>query len=151
MITSCDIAGLSNLTYLCVCQTQIIDIDFSLSRDKLVEIYLNDCNFLEQDLNIFKNVSNLQHLEIRNHFRKPDQQKQFRNRFKGSLKALKALHKLEELHISNTDIDSGLEHLPENVEVIYCNTNSYPESLCKKLKEQLEPYEKEGIFYDYKA
>jgi len=110
------------LTYLCVCQTQVDKLDFSASKDKLTEIYLNDCNFSEQDLSIFQGLPNLQHLQIRNYFREPEKQKQFRNRFKGSLKPLRTSPKLEELHINNTDISSGLEYLPENVElVIYCS------------------------------
>jgi len=123
-------------------------------KDKLTEIYLNDCNFPEQDLSIFQGLTNLQHLQIRNYFRKPEEQKQFRNRFKGSLKPLKTSPKLEELHIDNTDLDSGLEYLPENAELmIYCsvNVNLHPEPLCKKLQKKLGLHDESKIFYNYQA
>ncbi|CAG8602778.1 7878_t:CDS:2 [Paraglomus brasilianum] len=93
---------------------------------------------------MFQDLPKLQHLQIRNYFREPEKQKQFRNRFKGSLKPLRTSPKLEELHINNTDISSGLEYLPENVElVIYCSAKLRPESLCKELLKELAPYEKE--------
>jgi len=101
---------------------------------------------------MFQDLPKLQHLQIRNYFREPEKQKQFRNRFKGSLKPLRTSPKLEELHIDNTDISSGLEYLPENAElVIYCSAKLRPESLCKELLKELAPYEKENVFYDYRA
>jgi len=49
---------------------------------------------------------------------------------------------IEELHIDNTDIDSGLEHLATKKLVIYCSTNKnlHPEPLCRQVQKQLEPY-----------
>jgi len=101
---------------------------------------------------MFKDLPKLQHLQIRNYFREFGDWEKFRNRFKGSLKPLRNSSNLEELHIDNTDIDEGLEYLPESVEIIYCSTKLWPESLCKKFQERLEPYKKGGgIFYDYQA
>src|SRR5436853_5805579 len=42
------------------------------------------------------------------------------NRFVGSLEPLKNMSKLEVLSIYNTNIDSGLEYLPDSLEVFYC-------------------------------
>jgi len=36
-------------------------------------------------------------------------------KFNGSLRPLRNLSKLKTLHIENTNIDSGLEYLPENI------------------------------------
>jgi len=38
------------------------------------------------------------------------------NKFTGSLEFLKDMNKLEELDINDTDIDSGLEYLPDSLE-----------------------------------
>jgi hypothetical protein len=40
------------------------------------------------------------------------------NRFFGSLESLKKMNKLKTLEISNTNIDRGLEYLPESLEKI---------------------------------
>ncbi|CAG8769956.1 21505_t:CDS:2, partial [Racocetra persica] len=49
------------------------------------------------------------------------------NKFHGSLEPLKKLIKLKDLHISNTDIDSGLEYLPDSVEEFHCSAEKNPE------------------------
>jgi len=43
------------------------------------------------------------------------------NKFFGSLQPLQNLSRLEKLAIWNSNIDSGLEHLPENLKIIYCS------------------------------
>jgi hypothetical protein len=42
------------------------------------------------------------------------------NRFHGSLEPLKSLSKLKDLDISCTDIDFGLEFLPDSIEEFHC-------------------------------
>ncbi|CAI2194893.1 7660_t:CDS:2, partial [Funneliformis geosporum] len=44
----------------------------------------------------------------------------------GSLEPLQGINKLQRINISNTDIDSGLEYLPESVEKVYCDSTVYP-------------------------
>jgi hypothetical protein len=43
------------------------------------------------------------------------------NNFFGSLQPLQNLSRLENLAIWNSNIDSGLEHLPENLKTIHCS------------------------------
>jgi len=50
------------------------------------------------------------------------------NKFTGSLKFLKRIESLKYLDISDTDIDKGLEYLPENVETVYCLSVERPEA-----------------------
>jgi hypothetical protein len=45
------------------------------------------------------------------------------NKFYGSLEYLKDLRVLKCLDITDTDIDSGLEYLPESVEYFGCSDN----------------------------
>jgi hypothetical protein len=47
----------------------------------------------------------------------------YNNKFHGSLEPLKQMSKLKTLDISNTDLDSGLEYLPESVEEFNCSAN----------------------------
>ena len=53
------------------------------------------------------------------------------NRFSGSLEYLKNLSKLTDLNISNTDIDSGLEYLPESVKHFWCSADLRKDARCK--------------------
>ena len=46
-----------------------------------------------------------------------------RNNFAGSLEYLKGMSKLKKLVISDTDLDSGLEYLPDNIEYFYCSSS----------------------------
>jgi len=45
------------------------------------------------------------------------------NPFFGSLEPLKSLTKLKSLNISSTNVDGGLEYLPESLKELYCNKN----------------------------
>ncbi|CFW92728.1 protein of unknown function (Leucine Rich repeat domain) [endosymbiont DhMRE of Dentiscutata heterogama] len=62
------------------------------------------------------------------------------NRFVGSLEPLKKLTKLENLHISNTDIDRGLEYLPNSVEGVVCSTKGRPNSRVKFIAAGMDNY-----------
>jgi hypothetical protein len=44
-----------------------------------------------------------------------------KNRFFGSLEPLKDLTELTHLNIANTDIDSGLEYLPDSLQTLNCS------------------------------
>jgi len=54
------------------------------------------------------------------------------------LKPLEYLTKLKRLHIKNTDIDSGVEYLPNNIHQIHCSSEERPSSKVAKISEQLE-------------
>jgi len=59
----------------------------------------------------------------------------------GSLKPLRNMNKLWYLEISNTDIDNGLEYLPDSLKTFWCSaTKARPNLLVKKLVDQLEVY-----------
>jgi len=67
------------------------------------------------------------------------------NNFCGSLESLKNLNKLKTLHIEGSDIDSGLEYLPESVEEVYCDSTTYPNPNIPnprvvEIQKQLAPY-----------
>jgi hypothetical protein len=98
--------------------------------DKLKKIILFNNN-LEQDLTIFSKHTNLEALCIGNRFVIIDGV--IRNRFYGSLKPLKDLNNLKELHISNTDIDSGLEYLPDGLTDFYCGTSLGPSAKVEEI------------------
>jgi Leucine-rich repeat (LRR) protein len=53
------------------------------------------------------------------------------NNFYGSLEPLKNLSEIQELDIRDTDIDSGLEYLPESVEKFYCSANQKKDAKCQ--------------------
>ncbi|CAG8610353.1 hypothetical protein GLOIN_2v326190 [Rhizophagus irregularis DAOM 181602=DAOM 197198] len=63
---------------------------------------MNNNKFPAQDLSCFTPFINLERLCIVN------------NPFYGSLKPLRDFTYLKEIGIANTDVDSGLEYLPEN-------------------------------------
>jgi len=68
---------------------------------------------------------------------------------------------LKTLYISDTDIDSGLEYLPESLEAIYCSNEEETNSKCSLIKNTLKKCEDEKVYrvgagtegvlyYDYK-
>ncbi|MCE8159263.1 MAG: hypothetical protein I3270_01655 [Candidatus Moeniiplasma glomeromycotorum] len=75
-----------------------------------------------------------------------------RNHFYGSLKSYQNLTKLESICIEATDVDNGLEYLPEsltkedkedlNIECSLHNTNAK----CKAIQDQLRPFEAWQLF-----
>jgi len=94
-------------------------------------------NFSEQDLSFLREFSNLKILRVGTHDEERIQQSIY-NRFTGSLKTLQNMLKLEELSISNTDINEGVEYLSSNIKEIYCLTEARQESKLKEIVEKLE-------------
>ena len=58
------------------------------------------------------------------------------------------MDKLETLDISNTDIDSGLEYLPNSIKMFDCSVNQRPEAKVKKIADELERYRR---FFDIRT
>jgi hypothetical protein len=99
---------------------------------------LKNNNISEQDLSCFSRFINLNTLLIGNSDESKIKQGIY-NRFTGSLEFLKDLTELKRLDIRNTDIDSGLEYLPNKVEEFHCSADER-ESKVKEIETELEPF-----------
>ncbi|CAG8612672.1 10683_t:CDS:2, partial [Ambispora gerdemannii] len=88
---------------------------------------INLANNSINDLSYFKKFIDLRQVYLDN------------NKFAGSLEPLKYLDKLEELDISNTDINIGLEHLPESIQCFNCSSHR-SERKVKLIEAELAPY-----------
>jgi len=111
----------------------------ALKLDNCLKLKKLDCSnndFPDQDLSIFKEMINLEKLKVGN-TRQARIDRGIFNRFYGSLKPLKDLIKLNELDISNTNLDTGLEYLPESLISLECSTKLIPEAKVKSLKQKL--------------
>lgn len=105
-----DLDSFPNLRFLNASNNLLTNLD--LTKQQLLEkLQINDNDFFEQDLSFLSHLVNLTCVRLGN-FQEVRISQNIYNRFKGSLKALEKLNKLEELDIRNTDISSGLEHLP---------------------------------------
>jgi hypothetical protein len=102
----------------------LTNLDFlnTVNPKKIIYLNINDNNFPEQDLSVFSKFVNLKDLLIGNDKEGKNQQENI-NRFYGSLKFLRNIDKLELLDISNTNIDSGLEYLPDSLEKVFCKAS----------------------------
>jgi Leucine-rich repeat (LRR) protein len=97
-------------------------------------LYLNNNNF-KRDLSIFSKLINLKTLKIND------------NPFFGSLKPLGNMKNLEELDISNTNIDSGLEYLPTGLKMIFCKVkDSSPNARCQIIGKVLSKHNKVHLY-----
>jgi Leucine-rich repeat (LRR) protein len=107
----------------------------------LENLRISDNNFPEQDLSQFSHLINLKSLGLGN-----DQFANFGqgiyNRFKGNLEPLKNMNKLYRLDIRNTDIDSGLEYLPESLEYFSCSADKREDAKVKVVEEEFEYFNK---------
>ncbi|WNE41914.1 MAG: hypothetical protein AD073_000249 [Mycoplasmataceae bacterium] len=101
-VLSVKINKLSNLTFL-----------NNLNHEKLVILYLDNNNFAPQNLDIFRNFTNLKFLYLND------------NNFFGSLQPLQNLTKLERLGISGNEINDGLEYLSNSCKEISCRGKMY--------------------------
>jgi len=109
---------------------QLTDLKFLAEiphPEKVSSLILGNNKFPPQRLDVFSRFINLKTLKIGD------------NQFYGSLKPLKVLTKLEELDISGTNIDGGVEYLSESVEYLNCNSKS-SDFRVAKLQEQLRPF-----------
>ncbi|WNE40089.1 MAG: GTPase Der [Mycoplasmataceae bacterium] len=122
----------------------------AFNPEKLTFLSVSNNNFSKQDLSCFSKFINLEGLWVGTDV-KDRIEKRFYNRFFGSLKPLQNLTKLKKLQIENTDIDSGLEFLPESLEKIICWSPPHHENfLVNNLEEALINYKEEGDeeYYD---
>jgi len=97
----------------------------SLNPKNMTYLIINDNNFLSADLTPFAPLINLKKLWIGN------------NQFCGSLEPLKNMNKLEDLNIDNTDLDSGLEYLPNNLKEFWCSASQRKDARVKFIEQEL--------------
>src|SRR6185436_16692239 len=90
------------------------DLKLPLQTENLVELDLKNNDLAERDLSVFQELVNLKYLLIGN-INQEKIKKGIYNRFVGSLEPLKNLTKLSQLDIDNTDLNGGVEYLPENL------------------------------------
>jgi hypothetical protein len=129
-----------------------LDLTNLPNPEKLVILIIENNNLSKIGLSSFDKFINLKMLFLGTSYQAKIQ-KNFYNRFYGSLEPLKSLTKLEVLTISNTDINCGLEHLPKSLERIYCEV-SRTGAACGKIKEQLENFftkkdKNDNSYYDF--
>jgi hypothetical protein len=136
----------------------LTDVDLTgLNQKKLESINLRNNNLSPRDLTCFSNFINLKEILIDTDNEKRAEKGTY-NRFRGSLEPLKNLTKLNKVIIANTDVDSGLEYLPESVRNVFNNDISFSFSHpsisspsdfgnlgCRKICELLEEYFPLGI------
>ncbi|CAG8592538.1 36329_t:CDS:2, partial [Racocetra persica] len=109
-----EISSCPNLTLIDCSENQLVGLDFS-QNNSLSEIHCHG-NLLEEiTLPSIKDKLIILILNVKEKINQG-----IYNRWYGSLMFLKNIAKLKELEIIDTDIDSGLEHLPANLEKIYC-------------------------------
>lgn len=108
-----------NLKELWFYHNQLTSLDLN-QNSKLEVLDIKDNNFFEQDLSFLGHLVNLKMLWIGNETDQERVDRGIYNRFCGSLEPLKNLTKLEQVYINDTDLDSGLEYLPNSVEDFCC-------------------------------
>src|SRR6185437_7093153 len=119
IITNCP-----EINELNIANNLLTDTNFltNLNQEKLTHLSIHSNNFQDQDLSFLSQFTNLEKLFIDNHSREKLNQNIY-NRFTGSLQPLHNLTNLKWINIANTNIGSGLEHLPEGFQKI-CLSNS---------------------------
>lgn len=132
-LTGLDLSNCSKLTHLYCDNNLFTDLNFLKilpHPEKLKELYLERNEKLSRrNLDFLVSFIELEELNIEN------------CPFYGSLRKLKNLGKLQKIYISNTDIDGGLDDLPDNYWKIYCDSSSNRKSV--KIVKQLSQYSEE--------
>ncbi|CAI2200543.1 18724_t:CDS:2, partial [Funneliformis geosporum] len=121
-LTSLNLSNYPNLETINCAYNQLTNLNFlnNLNEEKLTYLNVRDNN-ITSDLTPFSKFVNLEGLYLNN------------NNFFGSLKPLGGLDKLNWLDIRDTDINSGLEYLPDNVEYFYCSADERKDAKCKDI------------------
>ena len=122
-------------------KNQLTSLNFlqSLPSEKLEMLNISSNNISDSNLIPFQNFVNLKHLGLGNWYKEIIDQGIY-NYFNGSLEPLKNLINLEELDLAGTDVDSGWEYLPENLQILYLFAKESPESKVKFIVEDLRQY-----------
>ncbi|CAI2196497.1 16216_t:CDS:1, partial [Funneliformis geosporum] len=133
-----DLTDFINLEELYCYDNQLIGIEFADSIfDKLRVLHVGNNHFFPQDLSLFSHFIRLEVLNLEN------------NKFVGSLKVLKNLVNLRSLDISNTNVESGLIYLSDQLESLFCRVEKGVR--CQKITEKLKEYDLGHDCYDFQA
>ncbi|CAB4402245.1 unnamed protein product [Rhizophagus irregularis] len=102
-LTNLTISGSNKIEKILCGNNRLSNLDFLKSQNpaKLITLRMDNNNFPAQNLKCFTPFINLRILCISN------------NPFTGSLKPLRNLSSLKEINIADTNIDGGLEYLPD--------------------------------------
>lgn len=109
-LTSLNVSKCDKLKELWCSHSHLTQIPYPTNPEQLTTLNIGNNKLLPQDLTFLSQFRNLEGLWIYN------------NLFFGSLEPLKDLIKLRELDISYTDLNSGVEYLPNSLEKIEYNT-----------------------------
>jgi hypothetical protein len=125
-----DLSSCPNLVDLTCSNNNLINLTLPKNASSLKKLDLSGNDF-NQNLSFLKEAVGLEDLYLYN------------NRFTGSLEPLKEMERLEHLVITDTDLDSGLEYLPNNIKNFYYSTSEKrPESKVKAIEQELKKFGK---------
>ncbi|CAJ0761236.1 16486_t:CDS:2 [Entrophospora sp. SA101] len=100
------------------------------TKEYIKKLNISDNDFSAQDLSVFRKTQDscwsLKKLIIGN------------NRFYGNLEPLEKLVDLELLDIKHTDIEGGIEYLPESIKFLFCDFKKSEENELSKIYQELE-------------
>jgi hypothetical protein len=146
-LTSVDLSQQKELKKLILANNNLTSIQFlndlpNPERLEILEIFNN--NIQPTDISFFSKFVNLEELRIGN----SPSNREKRNRFYGSLKAYQNLTKLRGICIEATDINEGLEYLPESLAKATQERNYYSiecqphntNAKCKAIQDQLRTF-----------
>jgi hypothetical protein len=160
-LTSINLTQNSKLKRLFLHDNQLTSIDFLRvlpNPEKLKQLTIYDNKIQPTDIKIFSNFVNLEALKIGTTIDGLKEGKH--NKFYGSLKSYQNLTKLEAICIEATDVNEGLEYLPESLlksikelekrseeefsliekyDKIECSSHS-TNAKCKAIQDQLRPF-----------
>jgi Leucine-rich repeat (LRR) protein len=127
-----------DLKFLCCSNNLLTNLDLS-KNTKLEQLNISNNDFSEQDLSFLSHLMNLKDLQLENYYNTERAKLNIYNRFYGSLEPLKDMSELAWLNIDNTDLDSGLEYLPDSLKYFSCQSNMFHGSGLVRLdKNQVE-------------
>jgi hypothetical protein len=148
-LTSINLSGCKILEKLELTDNNLISVDFlnTISHpEKLKKLSIFNNNIQPTDISFFSKFVNLKELKIGTMERGLEKGK--RNKFYGSLKSYQNLTKLEGICIEATDVNEGLEYLPEKLvqltKSLYgCPVECSPHDTnakCKAIQDQLRSF-----------
>jgi hypothetical protein len=118
--------------------TDLKELDNFLNPEKLTRLVLSSNDFPPQNLTIFSKYINLKELFIDN------------NSFTGSLEPLKHINGLKRLFITNTDLDSGIEYLPDKIRDFRCLADALGKGKkVKAIEKELYKVRGQGFIENY--